>query len=156
MCACMHTCMHASVSACERMSHVCVCVCVCACMYGLRIVSTDMILSFINTSIYLFSARQLHCWVLPGAQYSKSVSCNVLVTVLAFRSIPCNLSLLFLLSDPYRVAMPPNKKGVYDNGDILYDSHTYPRGDTRPKVSAHVQVNSLHIPLVATVSPSVR
>ena len=37
--------------------------------------------------------------------------------------------------------MPPNKKGVYDNGDILYDNHTYPRGDTRPKVSAHVQVN---------------
>lgn len=35
--------------------------------------------------------------------------------------------------DPYRVAMPPHKKGVYDNGDILYDHHTFPRGDTRPK-----------------------
>ncbi|KAK7487589.1 hypothetical protein BaRGS_00021139 [Batillaria attramentaria] len=35
--------------------------------------------------------------------------------------------------DPYRVAMPPHKKGTFDNGDILYDNHTYGRGDTRPK-----------------------
>ncbi|XP_076438508.1 nephrin-like [Babylonia areolata] len=35
--------------------------------------------------------------------------------------------------DPYRVAMPAHKKGTYDNGDIMYDNHTYPRGDSRPK-----------------------
>ncbi|KAK7106268.1 nephrin-like isoform X2 [Littorina saxatilis] len=39
--------------------------------------------------------------------------------------------------DPYRVAMPSHKKGTYDNGDILYDNHTYPR-DTRPKSLAEL------------------
>ncbi|KAL8598029.1 hypothetical protein ACOMHN_062627 [Nucella lapillus] len=35
--------------------------------------------------------------------------------------------------DPYRVAMPSHKKGIYDNGDVMYDNHTYPRSETRPK-----------------------
>ena len=96
-------------------------------MHGLRIVSTDKILYFIILQfIYL-------------VQHSYTVGCCLGHNKAGLYRVICWL--LFLLSDPYRVAMPPNKKGVYDNGDILYDNHTYPRGDTRPKVSAHVQVN---------------